>query len=184
LTKHRKWIDCNESSKRETTMAEGTCIEGTLLHYGETGYEGPPWAFARNDAKPGEWGLEFIRPGDRLTVTNKKGKVLYDDVLLIKEISGIFPRWYPHGISKEHWSNLFIEEHAAKLVRGVPDHIAMLVRDGTMWHTLTHIESYTTMENLGLTQVFVAFHHLDPKRTPTRMELWFKEGKISDIRPL
>lgn len=164
-------------------MTEKTVFAGKLLLCCEQGYEGSPWVLCVDEEEAKErW--QFIRPGDALRVEDASGNIVYDAIVLIgKERGSLFNLyWYPQGISRPEWARMFLEGYSAKLARAIPNSVAERFRDLT-WKNLTHFESYekTSMGNI---KIIASFYFQDPDREPTRLELWFDETSLCDVRPL
>lgn len=164
-------------------MAEKTVFKGKLFLFSEQGYEGSPWVL-HVDQKKSEGRWQFIRPGDALRVENANGKVVYDSIVRIgKERGSSFNLyWYPQGISRPDWARMFLKGYRAKLARAIPDSIAERFR-GLTWKNLTHFESYEKISP-GNIKVVASLYFQDPNREPTRLELWFDEKGLCDVRPL
>ncbi len=101
---------------------------GVLDYYFETGTEGVMWSLME-DGKQGYDALVLLQPGDRLTIYNADGSVLFNDVIKIDDETGYMPypgnpqygqqaalgywiHWIQEGWQPDNWAALFFRgEH-------------------------------------------------------------------------
>lgn len=111
--------------------------EGQAISWFETGMEGVRWAI-QLDGVDGYSGLVLLEAGDKLTVTNPNGDILFDGIIDPNcEIGrrprapgssfqqpaalGLWIHWTQEGFSPDSWARLFVRcDNRCRLVRPDP----------------------------------------------------------------